>query len=97
MLGIINIITNLLETSSYTLSGKGQSSVGFANGKADIKLVEKNGVTTLIYEVNVNVGGKIAQLGSRLIDGVAKKMTHLLQHQRVEVPVLIARVDGQPG
>ena len=37
--------------------------------------MKENGITTLTYIVNVNVGGKIAQLGSRLIDGVAKKMS----------------------
>ena len=72
--GIVTL-SNIQENKSYTLSGEGQSSVGFANGSADVKLVEKNGMTTLSYEVNVNVGGKIAQLGSRLIDGVAKKMS----------------------
>ena len=68
-------ISNIQENQSYTLSGEGQSSVGFANGSADVKLKEENGATTLTYEVNVNVGGKVAQLGSRLIDGVAKKMS----------------------
>jgi len=68
-------LSNIKENESYTLTGEGQSSVGFANGVADVKLVEKNGVTTLNYEVDVNVGGKVAQLGSRLIDGVAKKMS----------------------
>ena len=68
-------LTNIQKNQSYTLSGEGQSSVGFANGSADVKLNEKNGVTTLSYEVSINVGGKIAQLGSRLIDGVAKKMS----------------------
>ena len=71
--GKINL-TNIQKNQSYTLSGEGQSSVGFANGSADVILSEKNESTTLNYEVNVNVGGKIAQLGSRLIDGVAKKM-----------------------
>ena len=72
--GKINL-TNIQKNQSYTLSGEGQSSVGFANGSADVILSEENKSTTLNYEVNVNVGGKIAQLGSRLIDGVAKKMT----------------------
>ena len=72
--GILNL-SNIKENQSYTLSGEGQSSVGFANGSADVKLEEKNNVTKLIYEVNINVGGKIAQLGSRLINGVAKKMS----------------------
>jgi uncharacterized protein len=72
--GIVTL-TNIVENKSYTLSGEGQSSVGFANGSANVKLDENSGVTTLSYEVNINVGGKIAQLGSRLIDGVAKKMS----------------------
>ena len=71
--GKINL-TNIQKNQSYTLSGEGQSSVGFANGSADVILSEENEATTLNYIVNVNVGGKIAQLGSRLIDGVAKKM-----------------------
>jgi len=68
-------LSNIQKNHSYTISGEGQSSVGFANGSADVKLAEENGVTTLSYEVDVSVGGKIAQLGSRLIDGVAKKMS----------------------
>ena len=67
-------LSNIITNKSYTLSGEGQSSVGFANGNANINLNEENGKTILSYEVSVNVGGKIAQLGSRLIDGVAKKM-----------------------
>jgi len=69
-------LSNIIENVSYTLSGEGQSSVGFANGSANVKLLEENNVTTLTYEVNVDVGGKIAQLGSRLINGVAKKMSN---------------------
>ena len=68
-------LSNIQENQSYTLSGEGQSPVGFANGSADVKLKEENRTTTLSYEVDVNVGGKIAQLGSRLINGVAKKMS----------------------
>ena len=68
-------LSNIRENQSYTLSGQGQSPVGFANGSAKVKLIEENGITTLTYEVDINVGGKIAQLGSRLINGVAKKMS----------------------
>jgi len=68
-------LSNIQENQSYTLSGEGKSPVGFAKGSADVKLKEENGTTTLSYEVDVNVGGKIAQLGSRLINGVAKKMS----------------------
>ncbi len=69
-------LSNIQDNQSYTLSGEGQSSVGFVNGSADVKLTEENESTTLSYEVDVNVGGKIAQLGSRLIDGVTKKMSN---------------------
>jgi len=69
-------LNNIKENESYTLTGEGNSSVGFAKGNAEVKLTETNGVTTLTYEVHLQVGGKIAQLGSRLIDGVAKKMAN---------------------
>ena len=68
-------LSNIKENQSYTLSGEAQSPVGFVNGSANVKLVEENNITTLNYDVDVNVGGKIAQLGSRLINGVAKKMS----------------------
>ena len=68
-------LSNIKQNQSYTISGEGQSPVGFANGSAEVKLIEENEITTLTYVVNINVGGKIAQLGSRLIDGVAKKMS----------------------
>ena len=68
-------LSNIQKNQSYTLSGEGQSSVGFANGSADVKLKDEDGSTTLSYVVDVTVGGKVAQLGSRLIDGVAKKMS----------------------
>ena len=50
-------LSNIQINQSYTLSGEGQSSVGFANGSADVKIKEENGTTTLSYEVDVNVGG----------------------------------------
>ena len=72
--GTVNL-SNIKDNESYTLSGEGQSSVGFANGNADVRLKDENESTLLTYHVEVNVGGKIAQLGSRLINGVAKKMS----------------------
>ena len=69
-------LSNIKINESYTLSGEGQSSVGFANGTANVSLLKEDEFTILKYEVNVTVGGKIAQLGSRLIDGVAKKMSN---------------------
>ena len=60
--------------NSYTIVGSGNSPVGFASGEADVKLEENENGTKLIYEVEANIGGKIAQVGSRLIDMTAKKM-----------------------
>ena len=62
---------------SYVIEGSGNSPVGFASGEAKVKLEEVEGGTKLIYEVEANVGGKIAQVGSRLIDMTAKKMADI--------------------
>ena len=62
---------------SYRISGSGNSPVGFASGEAEVKLEDENGGTKLIYTVEANVGGKIAQVGSRLIDMTAKKMADI--------------------
>ena len=61
--------------NSYKITGSGNSPVGFANGEATVSLEDKDNSTMLTYTVEANVGGKIVQLGSRLIDGVAKKMS----------------------
>ena len=62
---------------SYVIEGSGNSPVGFASGEAKVKLEDFEGGTKLIYEVEANVGGKIAQVGSRLIDMTAKKMADI--------------------
>jgi len=85
-------LSNIQENQSYTIEGEGQSSVGFANGSADVKLIEENGLTTLKYEVNANIGGKIAQLGSRLIDGVAKKMSDYFFGRFADITAPIKKV-----
>lgn len=70
-------LSDLDPPNGYTISGQGEGGVaGFAKGGAKVALVpapEGDG-TVLSYDVEANVGGKIAQLGARLIDGVAKKM-----------------------
>jgi len=63
--------------NSYKISGSGNSPVGFASGEATVKLENHENGTKLIYEVEANVGGKIAQVGSRLIDMTAKKMADI--------------------
>ena len=63
--------------NSYKIVGSGNSPVGFASGEAEVKLEDHNEGTKLIYTGEANVGGKIAQIGSRLIDMTAKKMADI--------------------
>jgi hypothetical protein len=68
-------LSNVVPGVSYTITGEGKGgAAGFAKGGADVRLEDKDGGTLLTYDVKANVGGKLAQLGSRLIDGFAKKM-----------------------
>ena len=63
--------------NGYRISGEGQGGVaGFAKGGAAVKLAEDGGETVLTYEANATVGGKLAQIGSRLIDATARKMAN---------------------
>ncbi len=70
-------LKDLNPPNNYKIVGQGNSPVGFASGEAYVELVENNGITTLSYTVDANVGGKIAQVGSRLIDMTAKKMADI--------------------
>ena len=70
-------LTDLNPPDSYKITGSGNSPVGFASGEATVRLEDHEGGTNLIYEVEANVGGKIAQVGSRLIDMTAKKMADI--------------------
>ena len=70
-------LTDLNPPNSYKITGSGNSPVGFAQGEADVKLEDSDGGTKLIYSVDAQVGGKIAQVGSRLIDMTAKKMADI--------------------
>ena len=69
-------LSNLNPPHSYTISGEGKGGmVGFAKGGADVSLDEQpDGTTLLTYSVKADVGGKIAQLGARLIDSTAKSL-----------------------
>ena len=67
-------LTDINPPNSYKITGSGNSPVGFASGEATVRLEDHESGTNLIYEVEANVGGKIAQVGSRLIDMTAKKM-----------------------
>jgi uncharacterized protein len=68
-------LKNLKPPHSYTIQGEGKGGIaGFAKGGADVTLTEDGGGTILAYSVTADVGGKIAQLGSRLIASTAKKL-----------------------
>ena len=71
--------------NSYKIVGSGNSPVGFASGEALVKLESKNDKTELTYSVEANVGGKIAQVGSRLIDMTAKKMADIFFGKFTEI------------
>lgn len=74
--GGVVTLSNIDAPNSYTISGEGKGgAAGFAKGGADVYLSEADGGTLLKYDVEANVGGKLAQIGSRLIDGTAKKMS----------------------
>lgn len=68
-------LSDRVEGESLTLTGEGKGgAAGFAKGGANVTLTEEEGGTRLSYDVEAKVGGKLAQLGSRIIDGFAKKM-----------------------
>ncbi|HSM39492.1 MAG TPA: carbon monoxide dehydrogenase subunit G [Afifellaceae bacterium] len=69
-------LTNLNPPESYTIVGEGKGgAAGFAKGKADVTLTEQGDQTLLDYAVHADVGGKLAQLGGRLLEGTAKKLS----------------------
>ena len=68
-------LSDLVPDQSLSIDGEGKGgAAGFAKGGAKVSLAEKEGGTELSYDVEAKVGGKLAQLGSRIIDGFAKKM-----------------------
>ena len=71
-------LSDVVPLTSYTIAGEGKGgAAGFAKGGAKVRLDDQDGGTLLAYEVQASVGGKLAQLGSRIIDGFAKKMADL--------------------
>lgn len=68
-------LTDIDPPNGYRISGEGQGGVaGFAKGGANVVLTDDGAGTLLSYQVNAQVGGKLAQLGGRLIDATAKQM-----------------------
>ena len=94
-------VSNMNAPESLTLSGEGKGgAAGFAKGGADVKLEAIEGGTRLHYEVEAKVGGKLAQLGSRIIDGFAKKMADQFFENfanAVEGPKEEAEAEEGPG
>lgn len=69
------LLSDLDPPNGYTITGEGQGGVaGFAKGGAVVRLADADAGTLLHYDVKAQVGGKIAQLGARLIDATAKQM-----------------------
>ncbi|MBV2142415.1 carbon monoxide dehydrogenase subunit G [Falsochrobactrum sp. TDYN1] len=81
-LGVINVrfhgileLSNMNPPLSYTISGKGEGSIaGFAHGATDVKLDEAEGETILSYAIRGDAGGRIAQLGTKLLGSVARRI-----------------------
>ena len=70
-------LSDISPPESYTISGEGKGgAAGFAKGSANVTLIEDGDTTILKYEVNAEVGGKLAQVGSRLIEGSSKKLAN---------------------
>ena len=69
-------LTDIQPPDSYRIAGEGEGGVaGFAKGGATVRLADSDGGgTKLSYDVDAQVGGKIAQLGARLVDSTAKKL-----------------------
>ncbi|MFT4743313.1 MAG: carbon monoxide dehydrogenase subunit G [Yoonia sp.] len=69
-------LENVIVGTSYTIVGEGKGGVaGFAKGGADVTLKSVDEGTELTYNATAKVGGKLAQLGSRIVGGFARKMT----------------------
>lgn len=68
-------LSDLDPPNGYRISGEGEGGVaGFAKGGAVVSLADIEGGTLLAYDVDAQIGGKLAQLGQRLIDGSARKI-----------------------
>ena len=68
-------LSEMVQGQGLKLSGQGKGgAAGFAKGSATVTLTSTDGITILSYDIEAKVGGKLAQLGSRIIDGFAKKM-----------------------
>jgi hypothetical protein len=84
-------LSDLDPPNGYTISGEGKGgAAGFAKGGAKVQLKDDGAGTLLAYHVEAQVGGKLAQIGSRLIDGTARKLSE-------EFFTNFARIVGGPA
>ncbi len=85
-------LQDLNPPESYTLAGSGKGgAAGFASGEARVRLTDRGAVTLLSYDLDAKVGGKLAQIGSRLVDGTARKMADEF------FAAFKAEVEGEPA
>ena len=104
-------LSNLNPPHSYSIAFEGQGGVaGFAKGSADVTLTPEAHDTKLAYKVKANVGGKLAQIGSRLVDAAANKVandffnafnekmtaTHAVEHHEEHHPEPVPRDPDLP-
>jgi carbon monoxide dehydrogenase subunit G len=91
-------ISDMVPDVSLRIEGAGKGgAAGFAKGGADVRLTPNDGGCELSYDVEAKVGGKLAQLGSRIIDGFAKKMAEQFfsnLQEALEGPVADVAVEG---
>jgi hypothetical protein len=98
-------LSELNPPESYTLAGEGSGgAAGFAKGEAKVVLTPEGDATVLHYTVKATIGGKLAQLGQRLIDGAAKKMADdffdkfaELAGGKIAPPVVEAKATQRPA
>lgn len=67
-------LSDLNPPAGYTLSGEGKAAVGFGKGSAKVDLLEDGAGTLLKYSATMQLGGKLAQLGSRLVEGATRQL-----------------------
>ena len=94
-------LADVIAPTSYLIIFEGQAgTAGFGKGTAKVQLSDQGGATKLCYEANASVGGKLAQVGSRLVDSAAKKVAEdffAAFNQSVHQPTPTPSADGIAG
>ena len=91
------VLSDIDAPNSYKISGEGEGGVaGFAKGGAKVSLEADGDATVLHYTVEAQIGGKLAQLGGRLIDATSKKLAGDFFEKFSEVVAPAPEVEGEP-